>query len=141
VRAEFADESPGEWPPVEPLVIHHLANQVDPVNRTFTVYLPLDNQCHTFTRDGRTFFVWRFRPGQRVRLRLPVEKLSTPGPDGKEADPFVLPAGAVVREGPEAFVFVKAGDELDRRPVRVLYQDRTVTESAHVVTIERSRRN
>ena len=42
-----------------------------------------------------------------MRLRLPVEKVASPAPDGKgELPPFVLPAGAVVREGPEAFVFV-----------------------------------
>jgi membrane fusion protein, heavy metal efflux system len=126
VRAEFADENPGDWPPVEPLVIHHLSNQVDPVNRTFPFYLSLDNQAHVFTRDEKTYFSWRFRPGQRVRLRVPVEKLPPPRPDGKaEPDPFVLPAGAVVREGPEAFVFVQAGDVFVRRPVRVLYEDRT----------------
>ena len=44
--------------------------------------------------------------------------------DGKDADPFVLPAGAVVREGPEAFVFVQNGDMFVARPVRVLYEDR-----------------
>jgi multidrug efflux pump subunit AcrA (membrane-fusion protein) len=123
VHVEFADEEPGSWPPVEPLVIRHLANQVDPVNRTFPFYLPLDNQARPFTRDQRTFLAWRFRPGQRVRLRVPVEKLFTRGPDGKEVNPFVLPAGAVVREGPEAFVFVQAGDLFIRKPVRVLYED------------------
>ena len=58
-----------------------------------------------------------------MRLRVPIEKLATPGAAGKDADPFVLPAGAVVREGPEAFVFVQAGDLFLRRPVRVLYED------------------
>ena len=126
VRAEFADENPGDWSPAEPLYIHHLSNQVDPVNRTFPFYLVLDNQAHAFTRDGKTYFSWRFRPGQRVRLRVPVEKLPPPRPDGKaEPDPFVLPAGAMVREGPEAFVFVQAGDVFVRRAVRVLYEDRT----------------
>jgi hypothetical protein len=48
---------------------------------------------------------------------VPVEKLR----DGV----FVLPAGAVVREGPEAFVFVQSGDIFRRKPVRVLYEDRT----------------
>ena len=111
IDVEFVDENPGDWPPLEPLVIHHLANQVDPVNRTFPFYLSLENQAQTIVREGKTYFAWRFRPGQRVRLRVPVEKLSTPGPDGKtEVNPFVLPAGAVVREGPEAFAFVQAGD-------------------------------
>ena len=125
IEVEFTDESPGDWKPLAPLVIHHLANQVDPVNRTFPIYLSLDNESRTNVRDGKTFLAWRFRPGQRVRLRVPVEKLATPGADGKDADPFVLPAGAVVREGPEAFVFVQAGDLFIKKPVRVLYEDST----------------
>lgn len=126
IRAEFADEQPGDWPKIEPLLIHHLSNQVDPVSRTFSFYLTIDNQGQTFVRDGKTFFVWRFRPGQRVRLRIPVEKLHTPGPDGKtDVLPFVLPAAAVVREGPESFVFIQSGDVFIRKPVHVLYEDRT----------------
>jgi cobalt-zinc-cadmium efflux system membrane fusion protein len=123
VEVEFVDENPGDWKPVPPLVIHHLASTVDPVNRTFPFYVSLDNEARTIARDGKTYLAWRFRPGQRVRLRVPIEKLATPGAAGKDADPFVLPAGAVVREGPEAFVFVQAGDLFLRRPVRVLYED------------------
>ena len=127
IRAEFTDEHPGDWPPIEPLIIHHLSNQVDPVSRTFSFYLTIDNQGQTYTRDGKTFNLWRFRPGQRVRLRIPVEKFFTyGGPDGKkEVPPFVLPAGAVVREGPEAYVFVQDGNVFRRKPVHVLYEDRT----------------
>lgn len=126
IKVEFADEAPGEWPAQEPLVIHHLSNQVDPATRTFAFYLPLDNQPRTFERDGKTHFVWRFRPGQRVRIRVPVERFVAFAADGKtEILPFVLPAGAVVREGPEAFVFVQSGDMFVRKPVRVLYEDRT----------------
>ncbi len=126
IRAEFADENPAAWKPQDPLRIHHLSNQVDPATRTFAFYLPLDNQPRTFTQDGKTHFVWRYRPGQRARLRMPVEKLVTLGPDGKrEILPFVFPAGAVVREGPEAYVFVQSGDMFIRKPVRVLYSDRS----------------
>jgi multidrug efflux pump subunit AcrA (membrane-fusion protein) len=126
IKAEFADEVSGEWPNLEPLVIHHLSNQVDTATRTFAFYLPLDNQPRTFERDGKTYFVWRFRPGQRVRLKVPVERLVTLAPDGKtEILPFVLPSAAMVREGAEAFVFVQTGDVFVRKPVRVLYEDRT----------------
>jgi membrane fusion protein, heavy metal efflux system len=117
VAAEFADETPGEWPDQPPLTVHHLSNVVDPSTRTFAFYLPLENQPRTFDRDGKTHFVWRYRPGQRVRLRVPVEKLG----DGV----LVLPAGAVVREGAEAYAFVQNGDLFVRKAVRVLYQDRT----------------
>lgn len=126
VRAEFADETPRAWKPQGPLTIHHLSNQVDPATRTFAVYLPVDNQPRTFERDGKTHFVWRYRPGQRVRLLMPVEKLVTLAPDGKtELLPFVLPAVAVAREGGEAFVFIQNGDVFVRKPVRVLYADRS----------------
>lgn len=126
VRAEFADETPGAWPARGPLTVHHLSNQVDPGTRTFAFYLPLDNQPRSFERDGKTHFVWRYRPGQRVRIMLPVEKLVTLGSDGKtEVLPFVLPVAAVAREGGEAFVFVQSGDVFVRKPVRVLYADRT----------------
>jgi hypothetical protein len=37
---------------------------------------------------------------------------------------FVLPAEAVAREGAEAYVFRQNGDVFDRKPVRVVYQDR-----------------
>ncbi len=143
VRVEMADETPGAWPAQGPLTIHHLANQVDPATRTFAFYLPLDNQPKSFERDGRTHYVWRYRPGQRARLMLPVEKLSALAPDGKtEILPFVLPAAAVVREGAEAFVFVQNGDVFVRKPVRVLHVDRSdvvvandgsVTEAEYVV--------
>jgi cobalt-zinc-cadmium efflux system membrane fusion protein len=126
IRAEFADEKPGAWPAQEPLVIHHLSNQVNPATRTFAVFLALENQPRTFSRDGKTHFVWRYRPGQQVRLLMPVEKLVSYASDGKtEQRPFVLPAGAVVREGPEAYVFVQNGDLFIRKPVRVLHADRT----------------
>ena len=117
VKAEFDDEKPGEWPEQPPLTVHHLSNVVDTATRTFAFYLPLDNQPRTFDRDGKTHFVWRYRPGQRVRLRVPVEKLGDAV--------LVLPAGAVVREGAEAFAFVQNGDIFVRKAVRVLYQDRT----------------
>jgi cobalt-zinc-cadmium efflux system membrane fusion protein len=117
VTAEFADETPGEWPEQPPLTIHHLSNVVDPATRTFAFYLPLNNQPRTFDRDGQSHLVWRYRPGQRVRLRVPVEKLGDAV--------LVLPAGAVAREGAEAYAFVQNGDLFERKAVRVLYQDRT----------------
>lgn len=117
IAVEFADEAPGDWPPQPPLMIHHLSNQVDPSTRTFAFYLALENQPSTFERDGKSHLVWRFRPGQRVRLRVPVEKLGD--------DALVLPIGAVVREGAEAYAFVQNGDTFVRKPVRVLYEDRT----------------
>lgn len=115
VRAEFAEESNGWTAAEEGLTIRHLANSVDPVSRTFAFFLPLENQSRTYTRDGQTFLVWRFRPGQRARLRVPVEQFE---------NVYVLPAAAIVREGPDAYVFRQNGDLFERKPVHVVYEDR-----------------
>jgi biotin carboxyl carrier protein len=105
VRVEFGEDDSRHWPPLNgAFAIRHLA-----------FYLPLVNQSRSYEKDGRTFVVWRFRPGQRVRLHVPVEEFK---------DVFVLPAGAVVLEGAEAYVFRQNGDLFDRWPVHVLYEDR-----------------
>jgi hypothetical protein len=39
-------------------------------------------------------------------------------------DVIVLPAAAVVREGPEAYVFRQNGDLFQRLPVHVIHEDR-----------------
>jgi biotin carboxyl carrier protein len=104
------------WPGVpKTFTIRHMANMMADGSRTFPFYVPLSNQSRTYERDGKTFLVWRFRPGQRVRLHVPVEEMK---------NVFVLPAAAVVRDGPEAYAFRENGDLFDRRSVTVLYEDR-----------------
>lgn len=116
IEVEFAEDDAASWPALDQtLEIRHLSNTVDPTSRTFDFFVPLTNQSRSYEKDGRTFVVWRFRPGQRVRLHVPVEELK---------DVIVLPAAAVVREGPEAYVFRQNGDLFGRRPVRVLHEDR-----------------
>jgi len=116
VRVEFAEDDAASWPTLDQTFeIRHLSNTVDPTSRTFDFFVPLTNQSRSYAKDGKTFVVWRFRPGQRVRLHVPVEQLK---------DVIVLPAAAVVREGPEAYVFRQNGDLFNRRPVRVLHEDR-----------------
>ncbi|MCI0682775.1 MAG: hypothetical protein L0Y71_11800 [Gemmataceae bacterium] len=114
---EFAEDASESWPALSSaLTIRHLSNTVDPSTRTLSFYVPLTNQSRIHRRDGRAFAVWRFRPGQRVRLRVPVQEYQ---------DVIVMPAGAVVREGPEAYVFRQNGDLFERRPVHVLHEDRS----------------
>lgn len=116
VRIEFAEDEPAGWPPLpEAFAIRHLANTIDPESRTFDFFIPLENQARRYETGRESFVVWRFRPGQRVRLHVPVEELS---------DVIVLPAGAVVRDGPEAYVFRQNGDLFNRLPVHVLHEDR-----------------
>jgi biotin carboxyl carrier protein len=116
IRVESMEEAGSDWPPLEQtFTVQHIANTIDPATRTFAFFLPLTNQSRSFENDGKTFLLWRFRPGQKVRLHIRVEKFE---------NVFVLPADAVVREGPEAYVFRQNGDLFDRKPVRVVYQDR-----------------
>ena len=115
VRAEAADESE-RWRPLgDDLKVHFLANVIDAPSQTFPFYVPLSNQHHEYRSGGRTYRLWRFRPGQRVRLYVPVEQLD---------DVYVLPAEAVVREGPEAYVFRENGELFERLPVTVRHADR-----------------
>ena len=116
IQVEFAEDDHEKWPALNQIFqIRHLANSIDTANRTFDFFIPLTNQSRSYRQDGQTFVVWRFRPGQRVRLHVPVEELK---------DVLVLPAAAVVREGPEAYVFRQNGDLFNRLPVQVLHEDR-----------------
>lgn len=116
LAVEFAEDDASAWPPLEgSYAIRHLSNTVDPESRTLAFYVPLTNQSRTYDKDGRSLLMWRFRPGQRVQLHVPVELL-------KEV--LTLPVAAVVREGPEAYVFRQNGDLFERRAVHVLYEDR-----------------
>jgi len=108
VEVDFGDEG---WPAVPAFRVEYVANTIDPDSRTFRFRFPLDNQA----RGGGGKEEWRFRPGQRVRLMVRVEKLE---------NVFALPADAVARDGAEAYVFRRSGDAFDRKPVHVVYQDR-----------------
>lgn len=116
VEAEYSEDASGEWPALnQKLTIRYLSNQIDSVSRTFGFFIPLENQSRTYEDDGQTHLVWRFRPGQRVRLHVPVEEFK---------DVFVLPVGGVVRDGPDVFVFRENGKAFDRKPVRIEFEDR-----------------
>ena len=116
ITVEFAEDDPRHWPALEQTFqIRHLANSIDTASRTFDFFIPLTNQSRTYQQQDLTFIVWRFRPGQRVRLHVPVEQME---------NVLVLPTAAVVREGPEAYVFLQNGDLFNRIPVQVLHEDR-----------------
>ena len=116
IEVEFAEDDSRHWPPLEQTFqIRHLANTIDAASRTFDFFIPLTNQSRSYEQNGQTFVVWRLRPGQRVRLHIPVERYE---------NVIVLPAAALVREGPEAYVFRHNGDLFNRIPVHVLHEDR-----------------
>ncbi len=115
VQAEFLGDDGRPWSsPLQTFTIHYISNMLDPARRVILFHLPLTNEGDSLTREGRTFLLWRYRPGQRVKLHVPVEEWK---------DVFVLPADAVVREGAEAFVFRQNGDAFDRKPVHLLHLD------------------
>lgn len=119
VEVEFIEDSSDGWEPLDQTFqVRHLANTIDVNSRTFDFFVPLTNQSRDYQREGKTFVVWRFRPGQRVRVNIPVEKME---------DVIVLPNAAVISDGPESFVFQQNGDIYNRIAVHVLHQDRRNT--------------
>ena len=117
LKIDFVEDSSQLWPTYDQqFQIRHLSNTIDPASRTFDFFVPILNQSRTYQKDGATFLVWRFRPGQRTRIEVPVEKF---------ADVFVLPSEAVVRDGADAFVYRQNGDLFNQIPVHILHEDRT----------------
>ncbi len=115
VEVSESNQAAGDWGPIPGVpTIQHLANSIDPASQTFAFYVPLPNQYHDYTRDGKVYRVWRFRPGQKVRVGVRVEEVE---------GVFVLPADAIVRDGPEAYIFRQNGDTFERRPVEILFED------------------
>lgn len=101
---------------VPDLEILYLSDEIDRESRTLHFYLRLPNkQVRDAEVDGSRFINWRFKPGERVQLLVPVEEWP---------QKIVLPADAVVQEGVESFVFQQNGDHFDRRSVQVEYRDR-----------------
>lgn len=98
------------------LHILYVADTVDPQSRAFHFYVRLPNSLahESGGPTGPRFISWRFKPGQRLKLKVPVETWPKV---------IVLPAEAVVQDGPESFVFQRFGDHFDRRPVRIEYRD------------------
>ena len=116
VDVEFVEDVPENWPKLnQRYKVRNLSNEVDPDSRTFDFFIPMENQSRIYEGDDRTSVVWRFRPGQRVRLQVPVSKIE---------NALVLPAASVVRDGAEIYAFQEVGKYYRRFPVHVIYQDR-----------------
>ncbi len=115
------------------LSVESVADTIDPETRALNFYLilpnkrngvalPASNRLIGQTSAARKFVAWKFRPGQRMEVRIPV------GPPLENK--IVLPIDAVVIDGPNAFVFEQNGDYFDRVEVAVLHRDN------HQVVIE-----
>ncbi|MFV2066036.1 MAG: efflux RND transporter periplasmic adaptor subunit, partial [Pirellulales bacterium] len=76
------------------LKIVYVENEVEPDSRALYFYVGLPNEIihSNETSDGHRFMTWKFRAGQRMQLRVPVEEWQ---------DRIVLSVNAVARDGPE----------------------------------------
>lgn len=115
VRAVFENRT-GQPQQLKGLQIVYLSSEVDPETRAFYFYVSLTNERlqETETPEGHRFVTWKYKPGQRANLHVPVERWT---------DRIVLPVDAVATEGAESYVFTQNGHHFDRRPVHVLYRD------------------
>jgi hypothetical protein len=98
------------------LTLLYVENEVERESRALRFYARLPNQLvrNETTPDGHRFIAWQFRPGQRLEVRVPVERWP---------QRIVLPLTALVNEGAEWFVYQQIGDHFDRRGVQVEYRD------------------
>ena len=101
---------------ISDLKILFTAPQIEAESRTLHFYVTLPNEIEQNRQleDGRRYIAWRFRPGQRTQLQIPVDLWK---------DRIVLPVDAIVEEGAEAYVFIPNGDHFDRRAVHIEYKD------------------
>lgn len=106
---------------IENLELVYSASEIDAEARSLSFFVRLPNEVarEVPSPNGQRFLDWKYRPGQRLQLLVPVEEWE---------NQIVLPVEAIAREGAESFVFQQNGDHFDRVSVRVSYRD-----SAHVV--------
>ena len=109
-------ESTGETPEViEGLKIIYIGNEINRQSRALPFYVALENEFERSEQRGSHRYVsWRYKPGQRLTLRVPVAGFD---------DAIVVPKDAVAEEGPERYVFVENSDHFDRVAVHVLASD------------------
>ncbi len=115
VTAVFNSQG-GERQTVPNLSIVYLADRIEPESRALLFYVQIPNELlrDQKTPDGHRYGAWKYKPGQRLELLVPVERLP---------DRIVLPLNAVVQDGAESYVFEKNNGHFDRRAVRVEYRD------------------
>ncbi len=98
------------------LRLEYVDNTVDHESRLHAFYVKLPNQPVGEPGSAPTgrFVQWKYRPGQRVKLQIPVRQWE---------DRIVLPAAAVAQDGLEAYVFLENGALFERRAVRIEVRD------------------
>ncbi|KAA5543030.1 HlyD family efflux transporter periplasmic adaptor subunit [Roseiconus nitratireducens] len=100
---------------VQDLKVVYIGNEVGRESRSLPFYVGLDNEVErSEVRGDKRYVSWRYKPGQRLTVRLPETQLD---------NAIVVPKAAVAEEGPERFLFVQNGDHFDQVPVHVLSRD------------------
>ncbi len=110
------EDNPENPEVIEGLEIVYVDNEIDPESRALYFYVGLPNKVvqEGESAHGHRFLSWKYRPGQRMQIRVPIEEWP---------DRIVLPVDAVAKEGAEKYVFQQNGNHFDRVPVQVEYQD------------------
>ena len=114
--AAILETASGESREIVGLTIDYLAGEVDAEARTlhFFVSLPNENLSGSVSELSSPTLNWRYRPGQRVQLRVPIEEWP---------DRMVVPVGAVAKDGVENFVFIVDQDHFYQQAVEVEFRD------------------
>lgn len=101
---------------IENLRIAYVADSVAAESRTLRFYVSLPNEAggESRTDNASRSVTWRYKPGQRMQLEVPVEEWP---------DRIVLPAAAVAQDGVENYVFRSRIGHYDRTPVQVEHRD------------------
>lgn len=83
---------------IEDLRVLYMDNHVDNEAQTYRFYIEVPNDvlAENINEANRRFRTWRFKPGQRGHVRIPLKHYS---------DLLVLPAGAVAEEGVDHVLF------------------------------------
>ncbi|MBI1347933.1 secretion protein HlyD [bacterium] len=118
-KVSAAFERSGKQTEIVPdLELLYSASGIDLDSRTLRFYVRLPNQIvrSVPSPNGLKFVEWKYRPGQRLQLRVPVEEWSRQ---------IVLPVEAIAQEGAESFLFQQNGTHFDRIPVHVIYRDQS----------------
>ena len=100
------------------LPLSFVSSEIDPESHTLRFYVDLPNAVlrDSVNADKQRFVTWKYKPGQRLQLRIPVEEWP---------NQIVLPVDAVAAEGAESFVFRRNGRTFQRVSVQVLHTDQT----------------
>lgn len=101
---------------VSNLKLTYVANAVDPESRTLSFFVDLPNEKlrDEKSAQGQRFVTWKYRIGQRLEIRVPVEAWE---------QQIVLPVDAAVKDGADWYVFQQNGDHFDRVAVHVKHRD------------------